>query len=67
MREQNTEGDNIYLFKDKPFSAKQIANDTRFGPELKHFIKKIDHLSRLYDKYVLTPNQDKLRASKMLS
>lgn len=67
IREQHSEGDNIYLHRDTPMTVTEVKKDSRFGPHIINFLDKVDHLASLYDKYVLTPNDNKYRSNRMLS
>lgn len=67
LRKQNTNGDNLYLFNDKSFSTTELLNDKRFGPPLKEFVGKIDHLSKIYDREVLTFDKSRNRSNRILA
>lgn len=67
IREQHSEGDNIYLYRDTPMTITEMKKNPRFGPHIKNFLDQVDHLASLYDKYVLTPNDNKYRSNRMLS
>lgn len=67
LRKQNTVGDNLYLFNDRSLSMTELLNDKRFGPPLKEFVGKIDHLSKIYDREVLTESKTKNRSTRILA
>lgn len=79
LREQHSQGSNLYLFNGKSMTVDDLKNDPKFGQELRSFVDKIDHLSNLYNKYVLIPKltpeldtcpndpKTKLRSTRMLS
>ena len=45
LREQNSEGHNIFLLNGKCLTVEEIKKDPKFGPQVKNFLDHIDHLS----------------------
>ena len=45
LREQNSEGHNIFLMNGKCLTVEEIKKDPKIGPQVKNFLDHIDHLS----------------------
>jgi len=45
LREQNSEGHNIFLLNRKCLTVEEIKIDPKIGPQVKNFLDHIDHLS----------------------
>lgn len=69
IREQNSNGVNLYLHGEESIDHEKLNKDERFGPRLREFVDQIDHLAKVYDREVLSvnPSRDQTKSNRMLA